>query len=69
MTLKRFTITETRPMLLIRTFEVEADNEDEALAMVENGEVDCYDADHRDENPFQYSQFDVIDVKENETFY
>jgi len=56
-------------MLLIRTFEVEAETEEEALAMVENGEVDCYDADHRDENPFQYSQFDVIDVKENETFY
>jgi hypothetical protein len=60
--MKKYTIIETRPALCTWTFEVEAETEEEALRMVEDGEVDPDDYDV--DNTFYDSQFIVEDVVE-----
>lgn len=66
MKLKTFIITETRPAIQIYTYEVEALSEDEAIELVSNGEVEHYDYDIQQENPFQCSEYSVT---EKETYY
>lgn len=40
---KKFLIIGQQPVMQIWEYEVEADTEEEAMAMVENGEVDPYE--------------------------
>lgn len=61
--MKKYTIIETRPALQVCTFEVEANSEEEALQMVENGEVDPEDCEV-DSTYFGSSEYIVQDVEE-----
>lgn len=63
--MKKYTIIETRPALQIWTFEVIADSEEAALALVENGEVDPedYEVDNAYSSDSEYIIQDVNDIK------
>lgn len=61
--MKKYTIIETRPALQIWTFEVEANSEEEALRMVENGDVDPEDYEVDDGYSCD-SEYIVQDVEE-----
>lgn len=54
----KYNITETKPAILRWEFTVEAENEEEALRMVMDGEVDA-DEFLTDEEPFESSNYNV----------
>jgi hypothetical protein len=59
--MKKFTITETRPVRATWTYEVEAETEAEAISIIENGEAEptsCEIEDHEDDD---ISEFQVIE--------
>lgn len=45
--MKTFIITETRPAYATWTYEVQAETEAEAIAIIENGDADCIDFDNQ----------------------
>jgi hypothetical protein len=53
-----YNITETKSAIQKWSFVVEAENQDEALRMVQDGEVDCDDY-IVDEDPFEGSYYSV----------
>ena len=58
-------ITETKPAIQHWEFTVEAENEDEALHKVMNGEVDAEDF-ITDEDPFEGSEYSIDSEEEVE---
>lgn len=58
----KFKITETKPAILRWEFTVEAENEEEALRMVMDGEVDVAEF-VTDEEPFESSHYNVEDAE------
>lgn len=57
-----YNITETKPALQRWEFTVEAENEEEALRMVKDGEVDPEDY-IVDDEPFESSEYDVWEAQ------
>ena len=57
-----YNITETKPAILRWEFTVMAENEEEALRMVMNGEVDP-DEFLTDEEPFESSDYNVEEAQ------
>ena len=63
--MKKYTIIETHPALQVWTFEVEANSEEEAIQMIENGDVDPedYEVDDNYSDTIEYIVQDVEEVK------
>lgn len=65
--MKKYTIIQTAPATQIWTFEVVANNEEEAIKMVENGDVKHYDYETVDGDDFLGGDIivdSVEDIKE-----
>ena len=58
----KFTITETVPCVQIWTYEVEADNETEALEMVVQGKAEVVETEV-DEHDYDATQFDIEEAE------
>lgn len=63
---KKFTITQTLPSVQVWVFEVEADSEEAALEMVENGDTDPVDYFVEDTGVWDKSELTITDVEEVE---
>lgn len=57
-----YNITETKPAILRWEFTVQAENEEEALRMVKDGEVDPEDF-YTDDDPFESSDYSVEEAQ------
>jgi hypothetical protein len=61
--MRKFIITETRPAEAVWTYEIEAENEQEAMEMIYTDQVTFT---HHEINDFgEDSQFDVIEIEDN----
>lgn len=59
--MKKFTITETRPVRAIWTYEVEAETEAEAISIIENGKAEPKAYEIEDYEDDDISEFQVIE--------
>ena len=59
--MKKFTITETRPVRAIWTYEVEAETEAEVISIIENGEAEPKAYEIEDYEDDDISEFQVIE--------
>jgi len=59
--MRKFIITETRPVEAIWTYEVEAENEQEAMEMIYTGQATFVNYEVEDNGDGSDSQFDVIE--------
>lgn len=59
--MKKFTITETRPVRAIWTYEVEAETEAEAISIIFNGEAKPTAYEIEDYEDDDISEFQVIE--------
>lgn len=59
--MKKFTITETRPVRAIWTYEVEAETEAEAISIIENGKAKPTAYEIEDYEDDDISEFQVIE--------
>lgn len=57
-----YSIRETKPAILRWEFTVYAENEEEALRMVKDGEVDPEDY-STDEDPFESSEYEIEEAE------
>ena len=56
---RKFIVTETRPAIQIWTYEVEAEDEEDAISQVENRDVDSFDYSVEEDSPFTESTFEA----------
>ena len=63
---KKFIIEQSRPVIQVWTFEVDAETEEEAIEMIENGDVEVSNHDVVGDGHFGYEdcEYDVIDIQE-----
>ena len=62
--MRKFIITETRPVEAVWTYEVEAENEQEAMEMIYTGQAEATNHEIQDMDK-EDSQFDVIEVEDD----
>jgi hypothetical protein len=61
--MRKFIITETRQVEAVWTFEIEAENEQEAMEMIYTGQAEATNHEIQDSNGD--SQFDVIEIEDD----
>jgi hypothetical protein len=62
--MRKFIITETRPVEAVWTYEVEAENEQEAMEMIYTGQAEATNHEIQDMDK-EDSQFDVIEIEDD----
>jgi hypothetical protein len=66
--MKKYMITQTAPALQSWSYEVVANSEEEAIQMIENGDVECcnYEVLPNDNYSFEDGDYEVHDIQDIE---